>query len=349
MSPGAYASPNAFMNSPGSPTYKASPVYGATAFGANRYQSPIYQANYASPIYQAVNEGVISPGNVSSPMNPMITSGYNQSPNYSPNAVTSAVNSPYQPDSQRGQYSPSYGQGGPKKQGHLSPVSSPSLLGNSPASPSYSPPPQSVILGSHHRSNTNSPAYSPSMPRNTNSSPNYSPTHMRYGSSGGVHYPAKPTYSPSYSPTTTPQFGQQHSPKYHISSRISPKYSISAGGSSDQHGRSSPKAGGTSHHDGGGSAQESSHDTLKVSSSVYIPSAVPKYNPGGPSSPAYNPSRSDYGSNSTHQPTYQGDTSRLYDPTRTTSSLKVVANTTSATYEVLSPAAPPQAPPSEHE
>jgi len=112
MSPAAYASPNAFMNSPGSPTYKASPVYGAT-YG--RYASPIYQANYASPIYQA--EPIISQGNVSSPLNV-----YNQSPNYSPNAVTSAVNSPYQP----GGFSPA-----PKKS-HLSPVSSPSLLGNSP-------------------------------------------------------------------------------------------------------------------------------------------------------------------------------------------------------------------------
>jgi hypothetical protein len=66
-----------------------------------------------------------------------------------------------------------------------SPVNSPSVMGHSPASPSYSPPPASVGMGSVHRSNVNSPTYSPTTARLgsmrpggnlSHSSPNYSPT-----------------------------------------------------------------------------------------------------------------------------------------------------------------------------
>ncbi len=162
-----------------------------------------------------------------------------------------------------------------------SPVNSPSVMGNSPASPSYSPPPASVGMGSIHRSNANSPSYSPTTARLgsmrpvgnlSHSSPNYSPTtpgnyHPSTSSIPGVSsagsYKVKQSYSPSYSPTTTPQFAQNNSPKYAITTRISPKYSIGGGGGSsigDPHysgGNSSigsPRvgAGGHSSHEGQG-------------------------------------------------------------------------------------------------
>jgi hypothetical protein len=92
-------------------------------------------------------------------------------------------------------------------------------MGNSPASPSYSPPPASVGMGSVHRSNANSPSYSPTTTRigslrpgggaMSHSSPNYSPTttgnyHPSTSSLPGLYHPIKQGYSPSYSPTTTP-------------------------------------------------------------------------------------------------------------------------------------------------
>jgi hypothetical protein len=217
--------------------------------------------------------------------------GHSGSPVYSPNVMNSAVNSPYNLDSGRHQYSPSYAGPGSRKvtSGH-SPAPTPSLVGHSPASPSYSPPHASG-LGSHHRSNANSPAYSPSLAKlggMSHTSPNYSPTGTHYGVSGPYQVKQN-TYSPSYSPTTAARFGVQGipiSPKYAVSSRISPKYSVSPSDPQVSSHLQSPAlgmkgSGGSSHH--GGDNYNDSVDR----STPYVPS-LPRYNPPGTNSPAYN-------------------------------------------------------------
>ena len=133
----------------------------------------------------------------------------------------------------------------------------------------------------------------------------------------------KQNYSPSYSPTTTPQFKQ--SPKYAINSRISPKYSLSGGSSSDQHvynpssigsPRSVGPAGSSSQHEAGGNSSYGG-DEAKSASGLYIPS-LPRYNPSSGGSPGYGRSG---GSSSDYHPIGTGladapaSSKSIYDPT----------------------------------